>query len=237
MTSIDPGWIGPRDPAEPYLDVGYADGYVANCTTHDMGDCPYHKPPEELMTEPIPGLTDAEKLAALETYLKVLDPIAKALRAKVTADMGKSHVEKVGAYLPDGTKLASVAHSSGRKTARVTDEAAALAWCLKRYPDEVQTAQTIRPAFLKMILDLAKVDGAGVDGKTGEVLPFIEVGDGKPYVTLTTTDEGVERMSTLAAGFAAMIEGGATPAQEAKCRRCGVTGGLAHDCETAGRIS
>jgi hypothetical protein len=153
------------------------------------------------------GLTDAEKLAALETYLKVLKPTAETLRAAVTADMGKRRVERVGAYLPDGTKMAAVGYSSGRTSARITDETAALNWVLARYPTEVQVIKMIRPAFLKVLLDDAKANGVGIDKGTGEVLPFIEVSQGAPYVTVTTTTEGVERMASLANGFIGMLEG------------------------------
>jgi hypothetical protein len=41
------GWLGPRDPAEPNLNIGQPDGSIINCTFHDMGDCPYHDSPEE----------------------------------------------------------------------------------------------------------------------------------------------------------------------------------------------
>ncbi len=157
-------------------------------------------------------LTNAEKLAAIETYMKTLKTISEALRHTVTIEMGTRHVERVGAFLPDGTKIAAVGYSDGRMSARVTDEAAALEWCLNRYPDEVQTVQIIRPAFLKMLIDIAKADDAkdgdkGVDPRTGEELPFIEVGRGKPYVTVTTTKDGVARMEALAYGFAGTLEG------------------------------
>lgn len=154
-------------------------------------------------------LTDAEKLAALETYMKVLKPAAEALRAQVTTDMGKMHVERVGAFLPDGTKLAAVGHSDGRRSAKVIDEAAALAWAEQNYPEEVQTVRVVRPAFLKKLLDVAGSlpVGPGLDSSTGQELPFIQVSLGNPFVTVTTTKEGVERMASLANGFVAMIEG------------------------------
>jgi hypothetical protein len=155
------------------------------------------------------GLTDAEKLAAIGTYLKTLTVLEKDLRAKVTADMGASHVERVGAYLPDGTKLAAVGHTDGRKAAKVTDPVAALKWCIERYPEEI--VQAINPAFLKRLTDHAKTVGKvgelGVDPGTGEMLPFIEVVQGDPFVTVTATEEGVQRMEALAYGFAAMLEG------------------------------
>jgi hypothetical protein len=152
-------------------------------------------------------MTKAEKLAALETYLKVLDPMSKTLRTEVTKDMGDLHTEKVGAYLPDGTKMASVSRSDGKKSAKVVDSAAALAWCLKRYPDEI--VQAVNPAFLKKLTDIAgslPVGSKGLDPATGEELPFIEVQQGSPYVTVTTTAEGRDRMAALANGFAGMLE-------------------------------
>jgi hypothetical protein len=161
-------------------------------------------------------LTDVEKLAALETYVKTLKEETDRLRAALPKDMAARHIEKVGAYLPDGTKMASVALSDGRITAKVTDEAAALRWCLKTYPDEVevQTVQTIRPAFLKMLTESSKAEpvGPGVDRRTGEALPFIEVTRGNPFIVVTTTEEGVSRMRALADGFAGMMLEAPAPA-------------------------
>lgn len=203
MTTKSPGWIGPRDPSDPNLNIGHDDGRVQNCTDHNMGDCPYHDAPTVE-----PALTDAEKLAALGTYLKVLGEAEKGLRAAVTEDMGKRHVEKVGAYLPDGTKIASVSRLDGNRSVKVTDPAAALAWCTKRYPDEI--VQAINPAFLKKLLDVAgslPVGSKGLDPATGEELEFIEVRQGAPYVVVTTTEDGRDRMTALANGFTGMLEG------------------------------
>ncbi len=154
-------------------------------------------------------LTDAEKLTALDMYLKALKPHSDALRAQVTEDFGVRHVEKVGAYLPDGTKIGSVTYRNGAKTARITDQRAALEWCLKEHPEQIM--QAIRPAFLDMLLDVAKkegqVGGHGVDPSTGQELDWIEVTQGSPVVTVTTTPEGKARMAQLAGGFARMIEG------------------------------
>jgi len=157
------------------------------------------------------GLTDAEKLAALGTYIKVLTEAEKSLRASVTANMGAMRVEKVGAFLPDGTKMASVSRSNGKKSARVTDHDAALRWVRAKYPTE--TVVTVNPAFLKKLTDAAaagEVGEPGFDPATGEVLDFIEVYQGNPYVSITTTTEGKNRMAQLAGGWVGMLE--ATPA-------------------------
>lgn len=161
------------------------------------------------MTDETPELTDAEKLAALGTYVKVLTEMEKKLRADVTRDMGERRVEKIGAYLPDGAKLASVGRSDGKKTVKLTDPAAALRWCIERYPDEL--VEAINPAFLKKLMDVAgslPVGSKGLDPRTGEELSFIEVQQGSPYVTITMTDDGRDRMTALASGFAGMLGAG-----------------------------
>jgi hypothetical protein len=154
------------------------------------------------------GLTDAEQLAALDAYLKALKPVADRLRAKVTEEMGRNHDERKGAFLPDGTKMASITRSDGSRKV-LLDEAAALAWCKKQHPENVYTVESIRPAYLSLLLDVAgslPVGSKGVDPSTGEELPFIEVQQGSPYVTVTGTKEGKARMSALALGFAGMLE-------------------------------
>lgn len=160
------------------------------------------------------GLTEKQKLVALETYIKFVKSIADEMRARVTKAMGDNDDERVGARLPDGTKLGAITYSEGRRAAKVTDEAAALAWCERVHPSEVQTITIIRPAYLKMLLDLAKADDApagahGVDPETGEVLPFIEVQQGAPFISVTSTKEGTARMQALATSFPNMLGGAA----------------------------
>lgn len=163
------------------------------------------------MTHPA-ELTDAEKLTALDTYIKTLKGLSDGLRAAVTADMKARRVERVGAYLPDGTKLGAVTFNEGRKTVKVTDPAAALTWLINRYPEQIVNA--INPAFLAKLLDAAKngeVGSHGVDPWTGEELPFITVAQGEPFVTVNKTAEGSARMTDLAMGFPKMLGGGYDP--------------------------
>lgn len=154
------------------------------------------------------GLTDAEKLTALQSYMKALDPMEKALRASVVADMRSRRVERVGAYLPGGDKIGTVGFNAGRKSAGVIDHAAALRWALDKYPDEIVKA--VNPAFLKALTDHAakvgEVGEPGVDPTDGEMLDFIQVKQGNAYVTVTPTKEGIARMNMLAYGFAGMLE-------------------------------
>lgn len=158
-------------------------------------------------------LTNAEKLTALTAYLKAMKPLEEHLRAATVADMQRNRAERVGAFMPDGEKIGAVGYNSGNRRTRVTDQAAAVAWCIQRYPDAIVKA--INPAFLKAICEYSAKTGQvgepGVDPKTGEVLDFLIVEQGNPFVTVTPTKEGVARMTALAHGFAGMLEG---PARE-----------------------
>lgn len=159
-----------------------------------------------------PELTNAEKLTALLSYMKALKPMEAHLRAATAADMLAHKSERVSAYMPDGLKIGAVGYNPGNKSASVVDQAAALAWALAKYPEEIVKA--VNPAFLKALTDYAAATGAvgepGVDPRDGEMLPFITVSKGAAFVTVTPTKEGVARMTALAHGFAGMLEGPAS---------------------------
>lgn len=162
--------------------------------------------------EPIPDtpeLTDVQKLVALDLYSKALKPHADAMRARVTEQMAADDDERKAAKLPDGTKIGAVSYRKGAKTARISDHDAALRWAMKEHPEQIM--QAVRPAFLSMLLEIAKkeveVGGNGYDPATGQILDWIEVVEGAPGVTVTSTPEGKARMAQIAGGFAGMIEG------------------------------
>jgi hypothetical protein len=150
------------------------------------------------------GPSDVQQLVALDGYMKALKPQADTLRARVTEQMAASDDERKAAKLPDGTKIGAVSYRNGAVSAHVTDEAAALAWCIREHPEQIM--QAIRPAFLTMLLDVAKKEGFGFDPATGQALDWIKVGRGAPGVTVTTTPEGKAFAQSLVNGFAGMIE-------------------------------
>jgi hypothetical protein len=187
-------------------------------------------------------LTNAEKLTALGAYAKALKPMEEALRAATLDDMRRNRAERVGAYMPDGEKIGAVGYNPGNKKASVTDSAAALAWCLAKYPDAI--VQAVNPTFLKNLTDYAakvgEVGEPGVDPRTGEVLDFITVERGAAFVTVTPTKEGVARMAALAGGFAGMLESpAAAPGPDAiglyESGLCIVDGATGW-CATHGRV-
>lgn len=166
------------------------------------------------MTDPTIPLSDIEKVAALDTYLKAIKTINDKLRASVEKQMGDNHDERKGAVLADGTKLASITRSDGSKKARVTDEQELLFWARLRHPEQVYTIEAVRPAFIDALLTAAKggeVGEPGFDPSTGEILDFIEVVQGNPYITITATKEGKARMQALADGFPLALEAPENP--------------------------
>jgi hypothetical protein len=155
-----------------------------------------------------PELSSVQQLVALDAYGKALAPHVAQLRAQVKREMEAADDERKAAKLADGTKIGAVSYRKGAVTARVTDEAAALAWCLKEHPEQIM--QAIRPAFLSHLLDAAKKEGFGFDATTGQILPWITVSQGEAGVTVTSTPEGKALAASLVEGFNRMIEGAKT---------------------------
>lgn len=88
----------------------------------------------------------------------------------------------------DGELVGTVTLVTGRSTTRVTDAEALTEWVRRNHPTEVQTVETVRPAFLSMLLA-----GTGADPGTGEIIPGIGVSEGAPYpmVRLTADADAV----------------------------------------------
>lgn len=126
----------------------------------------------------------ARDLAVLKVVAeRVRDARAAAEReARGVMEAGDRMAVKVGDEL-----LAQVTLVNGRRTARVEDEAALLAWVAEHHPSEVQTVRSVRPAFLTALLERARVAGEPVDPQTGEVIPGVSVGAGEPYPQVRLT--------------------------------------------------
>lgn len=72
----------------------------------------------------------------------------------------------------------------------VTDEAALLAWVKQARPDEVETVERVRPAFMRYLREerWTVVKGQVIDTVTGEVVDFAALGDpGEPFVAWPAT--------------------------------------------------
>jgi hypothetical protein len=98
------------------------------------------------------------------------------------------------ATLSDGTRLGKVSKVRGRETVQVVDEKAFTAWVTATYPTEIET--NVRPAFREKVMSSAKAHGMAVDGKTGELIPGIEIACGSPYISYRSDKGSAEVIAT-----------------------------------------
>ena len=85
------------------------------------------------------------------------------------------------AAVVDGAVLGHVTMVNGRKTAKVVNDAALLAFVKDRYPNEIEVTERIQPAFLKRLLDDVAKKGAHVDADGVVIDGLIKVVVGEPY--------------------------------------------------------
>jgi len=123
----------------------------------------------------------ALRVATLRALADKVKEASDRAREAMRAELEETGAEKSTAYLPDGTKAATVSYVAGKRTARVTDERALLAWVRKNRPQELEGQ--IRPAYLSVLLDSAAKRGVCVDEATGEVIPGVEAANGQPFVS------------------------------------------------------
>ena len=118
----------------------------------------------------------------------------KAILDTLTAANTTARRQVADGYRPgdaDTTDLGRVRMDKPRRSTRVMDGAALLAWVREYRPDEIVTVEQIRPAFLKAIT-AAGSDGEWTDPITGEVhpIPGLAVVESPPSLVVTTTDTG-----------------------------------------------
>jgi hypothetical protein len=139
------------------------------------------------------GLADAAKRRAVEHR--------RALEADARAELAHHGAAPTWRITDVGTITLPVT-SAGLI---VDDPAAVLAWCKERRPDQIETVELVRSAFLAALLRIAVVDhGDGVttivDPDTGEVIPGLAWKAGGEAKSLSfRIDSDVKKLFTAAA--------------------------------------
>jgi hypothetical protein len=128
------------------------------------------EPPEPSGSDPVATLALCKWL---RDRLKDWEAEAKAHLALL---QGERKAAVVG-----GQVVGHVTMAKGRRTARVANDAALLAYVKDHYPTEVEAVEQVRPAFLKQLLDGASKKGALVDSDGVVIDGLIDVVDGDPY--------------------------------------------------------
>lgn len=102
--------------------------------------------------------------------------------------------DRNAAVLPNGEEIGSVTLASGRKTARIADQAALEEWARRTHPEAFETVTITRlsPQFVERLLSAAKKLGTPVDAETGEEVPGIVVEQGDPYPQVRLNPDAAE---------------------------------------------
>jgi hypothetical protein len=126
---------------------------------------------------------------------------SRKLREQLQADARAEWQEQGTAptwRIPD---VATVAASVTHESVVVEDMTALTRWMEQRYPTEVETVRSIRPAFLAGFLPRAKPAGDVVcDPETGEVIPGLGVREGGQFggISVRVTAAAKEVFGALA---------------------------------------
>jgi hypothetical protein len=91
----------------------------------------------------------------------------RALEADARAELERERVAPTWRITDVGTITLPVTQAG----VVVTDPAALLAWCRERHPEQVETVELVRSAFITALIRRATVDGDLVVDETGEPVP------------------------------------------------------------------
>lgn len=120
---------------------------------------------------------------------------SKDERAELLGIMTDDDVQQVPVRDADGVELGKASLCDATAKAKVVDEAALLAWVKENRPDQIR--ETVEPAYVKALLKAVDAEGVAADETTGEVIPGLELVDGKPFVKVTPNPVARDRMSEL----------------------------------------
>lgn len=126
-----------------------------------------------------------KELAVRLAVIRELETRIKEEKAALNAEFfdALDEGDAKAAVLPDNTKLGKVSKVAGRNSPSVVDEVALVKWVKANHPTEI--VETVRDSYRSHLLETAKRHGMAVDETTGEVVPGIEMREGRPYIRFT----------------------------------------------------
>lgn len=137
---------------------------------------------------------------------KLLGGKVKEWEADAKARLSMLPGERTAAVI--GTQvLGHVGMTKGRKTARVVNEAAFLAYVKSRWPGEVEVSESVNPAFQKRLLDEAAKLGAFVDSEGVVIDGIVDVSQSDPYPSFKAAEDADIIVAGLLAKGALNVNG------------------------------
>ncbi|MEV0646040.1 hypothetical protein AB0I28_12320 [Phytomonospora sp. NPDC050363] len=125
------------------------------------------------------------------------EKVAKSGKQEIEQQFIESGTDRSTVKDSAGMKLGIVTYAQGRTSAYIADEKAFLAWVEENHPSEM--VRVINPDFKTRLLSACTTAGEPVDPSSGEVVPGVEMTQGRPYVSVRGSSEGKALMSELMA--------------------------------------
>lgn len=142
----------------------------------------------------------SERRNELAVAIMVSNLIASEMKARNERDeladlMEAQDVGAVPVRDADDVQLGTASLVGGKPKATVVDESAFLGWVKTNHPDQVR--EIVDLAYRSKLLKAAANAGTGIDPSTGELIPGIEVTEGRPYARVNPNDEARDRIKDL----------------------------------------
>lgn len=152
------------------------------------------------------------ELLALTGLEKLIQQRKAELRAEAETVFTRAGQREIGVLA--GDEIGNVQLCKAEPSWQVWDADAFLRWVKANRPDQIQTVESVYPAFTKQLLDSLKNGEPQIDPETGEYLvpAGIAPRSGKPSLRVTLAKSGPQTVLN-ALGDAAVVLGLAVPAE------------------------
>lgn len=129
----------------------------------------------------------AEELLTLGAIRHTIDAEYRQRREALQAQYEELGLERQRISTNDDTEFGVIVLSHETATVDIIDRKAMMQWLMLRRPDMI--VEDIDPSYWKLLVEVARKNGVGVDPATGEYLPWIRVIPGSTTLRATPTRE------------------------------------------------
>lgn len=133
----------------------------------------------------------AEELLTLGAVRDAIDAEYRSRRAALQAEYEELGLERQRIVTDNKLEFGTVVLANGTLTVEITDRDAMMDWLKSHRPDMIVTRQDIDPTFWRLIVEVSRSAGVGVDPE-GTVLDWVRVSTGPRSLRATPTRDAKE---------------------------------------------
>lgn len=137
----------------------------------------------------------AEELLTLSAVRDAIEAEYRVRRAALQSEYEESGLERQR-IVTDDLEFGTVVLASGTVTVEITDREAMMDWLESYRPDMIITRQDIDPTFWRLIVEVSRSAGVGVDPE-GTVLPWVRVSVGPRALRATPTRDAKDAVKAV----------------------------------------